>query len=120
MTAEIHGRAGHSLREIGGQVLFADPLAFAGEDPAPDDAPEFPDVARPGILQEQIHHFWCDSLDHAVGFSGTVVDKVIDQQRQIDQALAQWWYPDRKRIEAIVEVIAKRPLLDHFFQIAIR
>src|SRR5215469_5220410 len=68
---------------------------------------QFPDVSRPRVSSEGLHNFagnCFDMLLHALGISS---HKMLDQQRDVLNSIAQRRHRHRKDVEAVIEVTAE-------------
>src|ERR1700722_14861062 len=78
---------------------------------------QFADVTRPAISYERIHSLRRDRVDSPVHAPRVEFCEMPDQLRNVFRALPQRGNNDRKYLQPIVEVFAKRGLLYHCGQI---
>jgi len=101
------GRFGCTGRELHGQ------LAVATKDHCPlDDIAQLTDVSRPLVEHQRLHAAGRDTLDMTPHGFLEFPDEGSDEQRDILAAIPQGRDGHRKDIQAIVEILAERPLAD--------
>lgn len=90
------------------------------EDGALDDVAQFPNVARPRILQKVLCCLVAGTPDHLSVFGVELVDEVVGEQQDVFAALSQWWKVDCDDDKPIVEILPKPIALHLAFEIAVR
>src|ERR1700733_12738342 len=71
-------------------------------------------------MNQSVHRFRRDRIDHLAHTLGGVLHKMMHQQRNIFPAFPQRWDLDGKNIKPIVEIAAKLLLHNHSFQVTMR
>src|SRR5262245_36005299 len=76
-------------------------------------------VTWPRIRTQVIHSPLVDSLDRLARLARVAIDEVFDQQRDVIRALTQGGHADRKDVQPIEEIAAKRARPDRGWQVTI-
>src|SRR5262249_31983870 len=84
-----------------------------------DDVAELANVTRPRIILKHLHCCLRDRIDPFAQLHAELLEEMNHQHRYVLLAFPQRRYFDREDIQAVVEIRAKRPLANCFFQIAI-
>src|SRR5688572_22373293 len=73
---------------------------------------QFSDIARPGIANQPLERFLVNILARTAEFHAAVLKKMSSQNGNVLRAIPQWRQPDRKDIQTIKEIGAKRTVFD--------
>ena len=84
------------------QVLHSDESAFAQKNCALDGVLELADIAWPVIAPQGGQCFVLDTLHVPFGAVSELLDKMLDQQRDVFAPVAQRWKLDANNVEPIV------------------
>src|SRR5437879_4916837 len=92
---------------------------FGQRESAFNDVLKFPDIARPVIIHQHSHRLRTHGADFFAGLGRRANQKQVHQLRNI-----LFMFPQRREInghdvQPVIEVLAKRPLLERFTQITI-
>ena len=101
------------------QVANVDQGAFADCCGTKDHVLQLPHVTGPAIAQQRRIGAGCQAAHGALNLSAGLLHKGACQQQNVLAALAQWRHFDVKHVQAIEQVLAKRTLVDHFFEVAV-
>src|SRR5579862_617078 len=95
-------------------------MALRQDDGALDEVLQLSHIARPLPLCQSLHDLGRNRGNGLLHSPGMFRHKIINEQRNVAAALMQRRKPDRKNIQAIVEIAAELTLFDHLRQITIR
>src|SRR5688500_14837591 len=90
------------------KVARGDHSTVREKDGALDHVPQLTDVSRPAVPLERVHCLLSQSRGRRAAI---LTEKVLGEQRDVDDALAQRWKRDPDSIDAVVEVAAKCALV---------
>ncbi len=93
---------------------------FFAEQYGPLDAVfQFTDVSGPVIIHEHVNGGRRKTADILTVLLGVFFEEMIRQQQHIGLTLPQRGHIDRKHVEPVIQIAAKRPILYGLFQILV-
>ena len=112
---EAHA-AGPDLRR---DVLRAYDGAGREHDHGLDQVPEFTDVPRPVVVEQDLERFGSESAELPIVLPAELRDEAADEDGYIAAALAERRHVDVEDVEAVVQVAAELPGLDGLPEVAV-
>ena len=100
-------------------VAGLEPAGLCQRTGALDDVLELANIARPMMAQEKVRGFWRNGSDRPSRLAAEFSEKQIRQVGDVFYVFAQWRYVNRNHVQPVVEVFAKRALLESGAQIAV-
>src|SRR5439155_22628172 len=85
-----------------------------------DDVLELPDVARPWLALQRLHHFVWNARDRSMHRTLTAVNRRPHEHGDVFAPLAQRRQPDRKDVQPVAQVLAEFAGGDRAPEIAMR
>ncbi len=101
------------------QIVRGDFIALRHDNHTFDNIPQFPDIARPGIILEFVQNLGQDCFAEAE-MMVVFIKEISDQQRNIFLAIPKGWHVNRHNHEAVVEVFTEGAFFEHFREIPVR
>src|SRR5271166_2490076 len=116
----IAGRTRLGLwQQVVGQELRDQDCAAGPEQGLLEDALQLPDIPRPGIASEAIHHLRCNFSDLTPQLDIIAPQEELHQQRQVVSPVAQGRQMDGDDIEPVIEIRSEFTLRRPRLQIAV-
>ena len=96
-----------ALAQVGRKAVGRDDIAGRVDQGVLDDALQFADVARPGVLLEKLHGLGRHAVHAAVEFAVHAAEEVVHQQGDVVDPLAERRNADRQHVEPVEQVLAE-------------
>ena len=84
------------------------------------DVAQFADVAGPGVVLQLGDRVGCEALDSPAGLADELPEEMLGQSRHVVEAFAQRRHANLDDLQAIEQVLAKRPFANGLLQRLIR
>ena len=104
---------------LGRQMLELDRRAGDGHDQTLDHVLELANIARPGVLGQRLHRLRRDAVDSRAARCGELREELVHKHRNVFSTITQRRNDYVNDVEAIEQILAERPLLDHFSQVTV-
>jgi len=105
--------------ELAGEVFGKDRVGIAENRGMFDGIGQFANISGPVVSDQQRACFGAEELFVPTRVFADFAEQVRRQRKNIAGSFAEGWNVDLKGVDAEEEVLAKRPLADHCFQIAV-
>src|SRR6266542_4289750 len=93
---------------------------IVGQEQKPfDNISQLAYVPRPRVPKQLVDRLWLKAAGFPPVLVGDQLRKVLRQQRDVFQTLAQWRHSDRKHEDPVIQVLPERTFLDERFEIAV-
>src|SRR5206468_12198502 len=99
------GTGGIAVRQR--EIRGANDVVRDHDDQPLDFVSEFPDVSRPGIVNQQVHRVGSELLGPAAVFSRKHAQEIVSQYGYIFAAVAQRRYEEGNHVQSIKQIFAK-------------
>src|SRR6266436_5074958 len=94
-------------------------LCFAHDDRSLNHVLQFADVPWPGVGAKQVEAFFGYPLYVLSHLPRAMIDEVFDQHRNVFSSFPQRRHINRKNVETVEEIAAKRTRLDGHLQVTV-
>src|SRR4029077_10586778 len=95
-------------------------VTFSKNDAALDEVLQLANIPPPIGVHQSLHRLFWNRPNALLHLSGSTQNEVMNEQRNVFAAFAEWRNVNGKNIQPIKQVFAKLVVADHALQIAVR